>query len=58
MRPNCYRRRVRVPIGKAGKDKGYYKDIRADDLSAICIRLLLEKIPKLDPKEIEDVVWG
>src|SRR5260370_6977161 len=49
---------VRVPIGKAGKDKGYYKDIRADDLGAICIRRLLEKNPKLDPKEIEDVVWG
>ena len=28
---------VRVPIGKAGKDKGYYKDIRADDLGTICI---------------------
>ena len=49
---------VRVPIGKAGKDKGYYKDIRADDLGALCIRRLLEKNPKLDPKEIEDVVWG
>ncbi len=49
---------VRVPIGKAGKDKGYYKDIRADDLGAICIRRLLEKNPRLDPKEIEDVVWG
>src|SRR5579864_627363 len=49
---------VRVPIGKAGKDKGYYKDIRGDDLGAICIRRLLEKNPKLDPKEIEDVVWG
>ena len=49
---------VRVPIGKAGRDNSYYKDIRADDLGAICIRRLLEKNPKLDPKEIEDVVWG
>jgi acetyl-CoA acyltransferase len=49
---------VRVPIGKAGKDKGYYKDIRGDDLGAMCIRHLIEKNPKLDPKEIEDVVWG
>src|SRR5580704_13130713 len=49
---------VRVPIGKAGKDKGYYKDIRADDLGVMCVRRLLEKNPKLDPKEIEDVVWG
>ncbi len=36
---------IRVPIGKAGKDKGYYKDIRGDDLGAICIRRLLEKNP-------------
>jgi acetyl-CoA acetyltransferase len=31
---------IRVPIGKAGSDKGYYKDIRGDDLerfvSAAC----------------------
>ncbi len=49
---------VRTPIGKAGRDKGYYKDVRADDLAVYCIKRLLEKNPKLDPKEIEDVVWG
>jgi acetyl-CoA acyltransferase len=50
---------VRVPIGKAGEDKGYYKDVRADELGAMCIRRrLLEKNPKLDPGEIEAVVWG
>jgi acetyl-CoA acetyltransferase family protein len=49
---------VRVPIGKAGKDKGYYKDIRADDLGVFCVRRLIENNPKVDPKEIEDVVWG
>ncbi len=49
---------VRTPIGKAGRDKGYYKDVRADDLGVFCVRRLLEKNPKLDPSEIEDVVWG
>ncbi len=49
---------VRTPIGKAGRDKGYYKDVRADDLAAHCVKRLLEKNPKLDPREIEDVVWG
>jgi acetyl-CoA acyltransferase len=49
---------VRTPIGKAGKDKGYYKDIRGDELAVMCIRRLLEKNPKVDPKEIEDVVFG
>lgn len=49
---------VRTPIGKAGRDKGYFKDVRADDLAVYCVKRLLEKNPKLDPKEIEDVVWG
>ena len=49
---------VRTPIGKAGKDKGYFKDIRGDDLGAACIRKLVEKNPKLNPAEIEDVVFG
>lgn len=49
---------VRTPIGKAGRDKGYYKDVRADDLGVHCVRRILEKNPKLDPAEIEDVVWG
>jgi acetyl-CoA acetyltransferase family protein len=49
---------VRTPIGRAGRDKGYYKDIRADDLAVHCIRRLLEKNPKVNPAEIEDVVFG
>lgn len=49
---------VRTPIGKAGKDKGYYKEIRADDLATLCVRRLLERNSALDPAEIEDVVWG
>ena len=49
---------VRTPIGRAGRDKGYYKDTRADDLAVNCIRRLLEKNPKVNPAEIEDVVFG
>jgi acetyl-CoA acetyltransferase family protein len=49
---------VRTPIGRAGKDKGYYTDIRADDLAVHCIRRLLEKNPKVNPAEIEDLVFG
>ncbi len=48
---------VRTPIGRSNKD-GYYKDVRADDLSVMCVRRLLERNRKLDPAEIEDVVWG
>ncbi|HTR61682.1 MAG TPA: thiolase family protein [Candidatus Binataceae bacterium] len=49
---------VRTPIGRAGKDKGYYKEIRADDLAVNCVRRLIEKNPKVNPAEIEDVVFG
>ena len=49
---------VRTPIGRAGRDKGYYRDIRSDDLAVNCIRRLLEKNPKVNPAEIEDVVFG
>src|SRR6202051_4849618 len=48
---------VRTPIGRS-KNDGYYKDVRADDLSVMCVRRLLERNRKLDPAEIEDVVWG
>ncbi len=49
---------TRTPIGRGGKDKGYYKDIRGDDLATICVRRLLERNPKVNPAEIEDSVWG
>jgi acetyl-CoA acyltransferase len=48
---------IRTPIGRSNKD-GYYKDVRADDLSVMCVRRLLERNRRLDPAEIEDVVWG
>src|SRR5579875_2722174 len=49
---------VRTPIARAGKDRSYYKDIRADDLGAICVRELLRRNPQINPAEIEDVIWG
>ncbi len=49
---------LRSPIGRGSKDKGYYKDLRADDLAVLCVRRLIERNPKLNPAEIEDVVWG
>jgi acetyl-CoA C-acetyltransferase len=47
---------ARTPIGRAGK--GSLKDMRPDDLSAIAISAVLDKIPELDRTEIEDVLWG
>lgn len=49
---------VRTPIGRAGREQAYYKDLRADDLGVLCVKRLLERNPAVDPREIEDVVWG
>jgi acetyl-CoA acyltransferase len=48
---------VRTPIGRAHKDRGWYRDVRSDDLAAHCIRSLVERTG-IDPAEIEDVVLG
>jgi acetyl-CoA acyltransferase len=49
---------VRTPIGRAGREQAYYKEIRADELGVLCVKRLLERNAALDPAEIEDVVWG
>jgi acetyl-CoA acyltransferase len=48
---------LRTPIGKASSENGYYRSVRADDLSAHCIKALVER-SSIDPRLIEDVRWG
>ncbi len=48
---------VRTPIGRAHPDKGWFKDIRSDELGVIVIRELLRRT-KVDPGQIEDVILG
>src|SRR5512143_2500685 len=47
---------VRTPVGKAYK--GTLRATRPDELGAIAIKGALERVPQLDPKEIEDVIMG
>jgi acetyl-CoA C-acetyltransferase len=47
---------TRSPIGRA--NKGSLKDMRPDDLTAAMIRAALDKIPELDPKDIDDLYLG
>ncbi|ASU79924.1 acetyl-CoA acetyltransferase [Actinopolyspora erythraea] len=47
---------ARSPIGRAGK--GSLVDMRPDDLSAQIVRAALDKVPELDPREIDDLVLG
>src|ERR1700756_5282533 len=47
---------VRTPVGRAFK--GTLRATRPDELAAIAIRGALERVPQVDPKEIEDVILG
>ena len=48
---------ARTPIGRASSDKGYFRNVRADDLSAYVIQALVKRTG-IDPAQIEDVRWG
>ena len=48
---------VRTPVGRAHPEKGIYRDVRADDLSADLMRALLERAG-VPASEVEDVLWG
>lgn len=47
---------VRTPMGRS--KGGAFRHVRAENLSADLINALLIRNPKLDPKEVEDVIWG
>ncbi|GAA2331723.1 acetyl-CoA C-acetyltransferase [Saccharopolyspora halophila] len=47
---------TRSPIGRAGK--GSLKDLRPDDIAAQVIQAALDKVPELDPSEIDDLMLG
>jgi len=47
---------LRTPVGRAFK--GTLRSTRPDDLAAIAMKAALERVPKLDTKEIEDVILG
>jgi acetyl-CoA acyltransferase len=48
---------VRTSIGRAHKEKGWFRDVRSDDLAVACIKSLIERTG-IDPSLVEDVVVG
>src|SRR5262245_53527981 len=48
---------VRTPIGRAHAEKGCYRDVRADDLSADIMRVLLDRAA-YPANQVEDIHWG
>ena len=47
---------ARSPIGRAFK--GSLKDLRPDDLTATIVRAALDKVPQLDPPDVDDLMLG
>jgi acetyl-CoA acyltransferase len=47
---------VRTPVGRAFK--GTLRATRPDELAAIAIKGALQRVPQLDAREIEDVIFG
>ncbi|WP_018598838.1 acetyl-CoA C-acetyltransferase [Mycobacterium sp. 155] len=47
---------ARSPIGRAGK--GSLIEMRPDDLAAQMVKAVLDKVPALDPRDIDDLVMG
>ena len=48
---------VRSPVAKASAEEGFFRDVRADDLSAFMMQTLVQRTG-IDPHLIEDVKWG
>ena len=47
---------IRTPVGRAHAEKGIYRDVRADDLSADLMKALLARTG-IPGSEIEDIHW-
>src|SRR5688572_6249098 len=48
---------IRTPIGRAHAEKGIYRDVRADDLSADLMSALVQRV-NIPASAIEDIQWG
>ena len=47
---------VRTPMAKS--KNGSFRNTRAEELSAQLMDAILERNPKVDPNDIEDIIWG
>ena len=47
---------IRTPMGRS--KGGMFRNIRSENLSAEVISGLLKRNPKINPEELDDVIWG
>jgi len=48
---------VRTPFCRSGKDKGYFRDFRSDDMGVEVLKAIVER-NGIDPADVEDVILG
>lgn len=48
---------VRTPIGRAHPERGFFRDVRGDDLCVACVEALVQRTG-IDPLQVEDVILG
>ncbi|MFT6915360.1 MAG: acetyl-CoA acyltransferase [Motiliproteus sp.] len=47
---------VRTPMGRT--KQGAFRNVRADELSAVLVDALLDRNQAVNPAEVEDLIWG
>ena len=47
---------IRTPMGRS--KNGSFRNIRSEELTAHTMKEILKRNPKVDPTEIEDIIWG
>ncbi|MEH6472190.1 MAG: acetyl-CoA C-acyltransferase FadA [Halopseudomonas sp.] len=47
---------VRTPMGRT--KNGAFRNVRADELSAVLVNALLDRNEAVNPAEVEDLIWG
>ena len=47
---------TRTPIGRS--HRGFFRNMRPDDLLAVALKSAMAQVPGLDPKAVEDVICG
>ena len=48
---------LRTPIGRAHPERGWFRDVRSDDLAVEVVKALVER-SGVDAQQIEDLVMG
>ena len=49
---------IRTPNGRAHKDKGWFRDVRPDELMEVLYKAIFERNPKIKPEDVDALFVG